>query len=45
MKVLSVNDLIKTLNGQYVYVQGVLHPEFEGTCIIHHPKSEITDKK
>jgi hypothetical protein len=46
MKVLGVNDLIKnveTLNGQYVYVQGVLHPEFEGTCIIHYPKSETTE--
>ena len=45
MKVLSVKDVIvnvKELHGQYVHIQGSLHPEFEGTCIIHYPKNEIT---
>lgn len=46
MKVLSVKELledVKDLNRQYVHVQGLLHPDFEGTCIIHCPKSEITE--
>jgi hypothetical protein len=45
MKVLSIREAIEgvnTLNGQYVYFLGLLHSEFEGDCIIHYPKNEIT---
>lgn len=45
MKVFSVKEVIEKVaksHGQYVHVRGSLHPEFEGTCIIHYPKSKIT---